>query len=77
MGSTIAGLAFNPLKAMGRSMDGFDFYGTRTKNQNLLTWTWNWRWPGRRRGLQQPQRGLQMRPSLMMKPCAVGSDAEP
>ena len=30
--------------------------------------------PGR---LQQPQRGLQMRPSLMTIPCAVGSSGEP
>jgi hypothetical protein len=73
VGSTIAGLAFNPLKAHRPAMDVFDPCGTRTKTR---TWTWNWRWPGRGRGLQQPQRGLQMRPSLMMKPCAVGFDAE-
>ena len=35
MGSTIAGPAFNPLKDIDRSIDGLDFYGTRTKN--LLT----------------------------------------
>jgi len=40
VGSTIASLAFKPLKAVGRSTDGFDFCGTRTKKQNLRTWTW-------------------------------------
>ena len=33
--------------------------------------------PGRRHGPQQPQRGLQMRPSLMMMPWKLTSDAEP
>ena len=32
--------------------DGFDFYGTRTKKQNLFTWKWNGR--RGRRGSQQP-----------------------
>ena len=79
VGATIAGLAFNPLKASGRSMDGFDFSGTRTRARTRL--------PGHGTGAgrvvgvgsQQPmwRIGSQTRPSLMMMPCAVGLDAEP
>ena len=65
------------LKAIDRSTDGFDVYGTRTKSQNLLTWDMELARAGSLAWAQQPQRGLQMRPSLMMKPWAVGSDAEP
>ena len=38
----ITSLAFNPLKAIGRSDDGASFSGSRTEDQGLLTWTWNW-----------------------------------
>jgi hypothetical protein len=35
VGSTIDGLAFTPLKAIGRSMDGFDFGTTRTCSPDM------------------------------------------
>ena len=49
-----------------------EFYGLAAGGEIILTCTG--RGPMR---LQQPQRGLQMRPSLMMIPCAVGSSGEP
>ena len=45
-GQAIMSLAFNPLKAIGRSDDGVSFSGSRTESFGLLTWTWNWAMTG-------------------------------